>query len=250
MAIIIKSAKELETMRDAGRIVAETLALLARKVRPGVSTAELDELAYRHVKKRGAKPSFKGYRGFPASLCVSINEEVVHGVPSPERVLREGDIVSLDFGDIYQGFQGDAAITVPVGKVSPLAEELIQVTEAALMEGIRHARAGNRLSDVSSAIQTYVEASGFSVVRQYVGHGIGREMHEDPQVPNFGPAGMGPLLRPGMTIALEPMVNVGTWRTVVKEDKWTVVTEDGSLSAHFEHTIAVTTGEPEILTSC
>ena len=235
-------------MREAGQIVAETLALLARNARPGVSTAELDELAYRYVKKRGAKPSFKGYHGFPASLCVSINEEVVHGVPSPERVLREGDIVSLDFGDTYQGFQGDAAITVPVGKVSPLAEELIQVTEAALMEGIRQARAGNRLSDVSSAIQTYVEARGFSVVRQYVGHGIGREMHEDPQVPNFGPPGMGPLLRPGMTLALEPMVNVGTWRTAVKEDKWTVVTEDGSLSAHFEHTIAVTTGEPEILT--
>lgn len=248
MAIEIKTSEEIETMRQAGRIVAETLALLESKIRPGITTGELDALAYDNCVKKGAIPSFKGYNGFPASLCASINEEVVHGIPSPHRKLREGDIVSLDFGVIYQGLQGDAAITVGVGKIDPLAEKLIQVTREALYAGIDKARSKRRLSDISWAVQSYVEARGFSVVKQYVGHGIGRRMHEDPQIPNFGPPGRGPILQPGMVLALEPMVNVGTWKTVVKEDGWTVVTEDGALSAHFEHTVLVTKGAPDILT--
>lgn len=235
-------------MRQAGRIVAETLALLQQKIRPGITTAELDAAAESAAGRRGAIPSFKGYRGYPASLCVSINEEVVHGIPSPHRVLQEGDIVSLDYGVIYNGYHGDAAITVPVGKVSPVAQRLIEVTEGSLYAGIAQARAGNRLGDISWAVQAHVEAQGFSVVRQYVGHGIGRQMHEELQVPNFGPPRRGPLLRAGMTVALEPMVNVGGYLTTVLDDGWTVVTEDGSLSAHFEHTIAVREGDPEILT--
>jgi methionyl aminopeptidase len=248
VAIIIKSAAELALMREAGRIVALTLAALREAVRPGVSTAELDALAEEMASRHGAIPSFKGYNGFPAALCASINEEVVHGIPSRHRVLREGDIISLDFGVIYRGLQGDAAITVPVGEVSDVARRLIATTEQALAEGIKMARAGNRLSDISHAIQLCAESRGFSVVRQYVGHGIGRAMHEEPQIPNFGPPGRGPVLKPGMVLALEPMVNVGTFATTVKQDNWTVVTEDGSLSAHFEHTVAVTDGEPQVLT--
>jgi len=248
MPIIIKSPDELELMRQAGRIVAQVLALLKDKIKPGLSTADLDQIAYEFTLKKGAFPSFKGYRGFPASLCVSINEEVVHGIPHRERVLREGDIVALDFGAIYQGFQGDAAITVGVGRISPAAERLIRVTEGALWKGIEKARAGNRLTDISAAIQAYAESHGYSVVRQYVGHGIGRNMHEEPQVPNFGSPGRGPVLKPGMTLAIEPMINAGGWETTVQEDNWTVVTQDGGLSAHFEHTIAITTHEPEILT--
>lgn len=248
MAIIIKTPEEIALMREAGRIVASTLALLKTHIKPGVTTAELDAIAYDYCVKRGAIPSFKGYNGFPASICASINEEVVHGIPSPKRKLREGDIISIDFGVIYQGLQGDAAITVGVGTISALAAKLIKVTEEALYRGIQQARPKKHLGDISWAIQSYVEAQGFSVVRQYVGHGIGRSMHEDPQIPNFGPPGRGPVLRPGMVLALEPMVNAGTYRTRVKEDKWTVVTEDGSLSAHFEHTVAVTTSAPEILT--
>ena len=248
MGIIIKTSEEIAKMREAGRIVADTLVLLRSKIRPGMSTAELDEIAEKNSRKWGAIPSFKGYNGFPASLCVSINEEVVHGIPSPKRRLREGDIVSLDFGVIYKGLQGDAAITLGVGHLDPKARMLIAATEGALFEGIRQVRAGKHLSDVSWAIQSYVESRGFSVVRQYVGHGIGRNMHEEPQIPNFGPPGRGPVLRPGMVLALEPMVNAGGWRTTVKPDNWTVVTEDGSLSAHFEHTVAVTNGDPEILT--
>ena len=235
-------------MRKAGRIVAETLALLQQKIRPGITTAELDALAESAATRHGAVPSFKGYHGYPASLCVSINEEVVHGIPSPRRVLQEGEIVSLDYGVIFKGYHGDSAITVPVGKVSPVARRLIEVTEGALYAGIAQARAGRRLGDISWAIQSYVEGEGFSVVRQYVGHGIGRQMHEEPQVPNFGPPGRGRHLRPGTTLALEPMVNVGGYLTTVLDDDWTVATEDGSLSAHFEHTIAVTEGDPEILT--
>lgn len=235
-------------MREAGRIVALTLAALRAAVRPGVSTAELDALAEEMAHKHGAIPSFKGYRGYPASLCASINEEVVHGIPSPRRVLREGDIISLDFGAVYEGLQGDAAITVPVGRVSETARRLLSVTEQALAVGVAQTRANNRLSDIGHAIQTYVEGHGFSVVRQYVGHGIGRAMHEEPNVPNFGPPGRGPLLKPGMVLALEPMVNVGTYNTVVLDDNWTVVTEDGSLSAHFEHTVAVTPNGPAVLT--
>jgi len=235
-------------MREAGRIVALTLAALRETVRPGVSTAELNAVADEMARKHGAIPSFLGYNGFPASLCASINDEIVHGIPSPRRLLHEGDIVSLDFGAIYKGLQGDAAITVPVGEVSAEAQRLIAVTEASLYEGIKQAVAGNRLSDISAAVQRYAEGHGFSVVRQYVGHGIGRAMHEEPQVPNFGPPGRGPVLKPGMVLALEPMVNVGGYATRVLDDQWTVVTADGSLSAHFEHTVAITANGPEILT--
>lgn len=248
VGIVIKTAEELALMREAGRIVALTLAALRAAVRPGVSTAELNALAEEVAHKHGAVPSFKGYRGYPASLCASINEEVVHGIPSPRRVLHEGDIVSLDFGAIYRGLQGDGAITVPVGQVSEVAQRLLAVTEQALALGVAQTRPDNRLSDVGHAIQAYVEGQGFSVVRVYVGHGIGRAMHEEPNVPNFGPPSRGPLLKPGMVLALEPMVNVGTFNTVVLDDKWTVVTGDGSLSAHFEHTVAVTPNGPAVLT--
>lgn len=248
MPIIIKSPDELALMRQAGRIVAQVLALLRDNIKPGVTTADLDQIAYEVTLKQGAFPSFRGYRGFPASLCVSINEEVVHGIPNRERLLREGDIVALDFGAIYQGFQGDAAITVGVGRISRAAERLIGITEEALRKGIEKARAGNRLTDISAAIQAYAESQGYSVVRQYVGHGIGRNMHEEPQVPNFGSPGRGPVLKPGMTLAIEPMLNAGSCETTVREDTWTVVTQDGALSAHFEHTIAITAHEPEILT--
>ena len=247
MAIILKSDQEIAVMRQAGRIVAVTLEALARAIKPGMKTAELDVIAENEIRSRNGTPSFKGYHGFPASICVSINDEVVHGIPG-SRVVKEGDIVSLDVGAIFEGFQGDAALTVPVGKVSQQAEALLEATRGALMAGIAAAKAGARLGDVSSAIQEHVESRGFSVVREYVGHGIGREMHEEPQVPNFGAPGHGPLLQKGMTMALEPMVNVGDWRTKVDSNKWTVRTLDGSLSAHFEHTIAVTEGQAEILT--
>jgi methionyl aminopeptidase len=247
MAVIIKSASELALMRRAGGVVAATLAALAQYVRPGITTAELDQLAEATIRSLGGIPSFKGYRGFPASLCVSVNEEVVHGIPG-RRVLREGEIVSLDVGAIYQGLQGDAAITVPVGRVSAQMQNLMRVTQAALMAGIEAARAGNRLGDVSAAIQRVAEAAGYSVVREYGGHGVGRAMHEDPHIPNWGEPGTGMLLKPGMTIALEPMVNAGKHQVRVKADNWTVVTVDGLPSAHFEHTIAITEGEPEIMT--
>lgn len=245
--VIRKSARELALMREAGKIVALTQARLEEITKPGVTTAELDALAYETVTKLRATPSFLGYRGFPASLCVSINEELVHGIPG-RRVLEEGDIVSMDFGAICQGYHGDAAITVGVGKISKRAQELIDTTRGALEASIAQARKGRHLGDISWAIQSYAESRGFSVVRQYVGHGIGRDMHEDPQIPNHGQPGRGILLKPGMTFALEPMVNVGTYQTRVRDDNWTVVTEDDELSAHFEHTIAVTDGEPEILT--
>ena len=219
-----------------------------KRIEPGVMTEELDAIAARELSRYGATSSFKGYRGFPASLCVSVNEELVHGIPG-KRVLQEGDIVSFDFGAVYEGFHGDAALTVGVGRISPQAEELIKVTEGALREGIAAARTRAHLGDISAAIQSFVESRGLSVVREYVGHGIGRDMHEDPQIPNFGPPGQGPVLRKGMTLALEPMVNVGGWRTRVADDHWTVATADGSLSAHFEHTIAITDGEAEILTT-
>ncbi|MFC2048283.1 type I methionyl aminopeptidase, partial [Chloroflexota bacterium] len=200
------------------------------------------------LKKLGAKSSFKGYRGFPANLCVSVNEEIVHGIPG-KRVLREGDIVSLDFGAIFKGFHGDAAVTVGVGNISPEAEKLMEITEGALKEGIAAAQAGARLGDISAAIQYYAESRGYSVVREYTGHGIGWEMHEEPQIPNFGLPGQGPVLKKGMTLALEPMVNIGDWRTRVGDDHWVVFTADGGLSAHFEHTIAITDAEPEVLTT-
>ncbi len=245
--ITLKSPSELVRMREAGRIVAIVLDLLREKIAPGVTTGELDILAEETIRKYGAVPSFKGYRGYPAALCVSINEEVVHGIPG-SRVIQEGDIVSVDVGTIYKGFQGDAAITVAVGEVSPEACRLLEVTAGALEAGIAQCVAGNRLGDVSAAIQDYAESRGFSVIREYTGHGIGQQMHEDPQVPNFGEPGRGVILRSGMTFALEPMVAMGTWHTKVLDDGWTVVTLDGQLSAHFEHTVAVTDGQPEILT--
>jgi methionyl aminopeptidase len=248
MSIIIKSESEIAIMRQAGRIVATVLAILSKQVRPGMKTKELDVIAAREVERLGGKPSFKGYRGFPANLCVSVNDEIVHGIPG-ERVLRQGDIVSLDLGASFMGFQGDAAVTIGVGKISSLARGLVETTEGVLKAGIAAARPGARLGDVSATIQNYAESRGYSVVREYTGHGIGREMHEEPQIPNFGLPGTGPVLKKGMTLALEPMVNVGDWHTRVDDDHWTVLTADGSLSAHFEHTIAITDGEAEVLTS-
>ena len=247
MGIIIKSEEEIETMRQAGRIVATVLETLKSKVKPGIRTEELDVIAARETERLGAKPSFKGYHGYPANLCVSVNDEIVHGIPW-KRVLNKGDIVSLDFGAIFNGFQGDAAVTVGVGKVSKEAEQLIETTEGALKAGIEAGHIGGRMGDISAAIQQYAESRGYSVVREYTGHGIGREMHEEPQIPNFGLPGQGPVLRKGMVFALEPMVNIGGWHTRVGEDHWMVLTSDGSLSAHFEHTVAVTDGKLEVLT--
>jgi methionyl aminopeptidase len=244
----LKSKRELAIMREAGRIVALTLLELEDRIRPGMTTADLDLIAERMSNAMGAVPAFKGYNGFPASLCASVNDEIVHGIPSTNRVLQEGDIVSLDFGVIFQGYYGDAAITVAVGKISPEAQKLLTTTKESLNAAIRQAKSGNKLSDIGHAVQVYAEKNGYSVVRQYVGHGIGRQMHEPPQVPNFGPPHRGPLLRPGMVLAIEPMVNTGTEQTAVLGDQWTVVTKDGGLSAHFEHTVAVTSGEPQILT--
>ncbi len=235
-------------MRRAGRIVAIVLERLADSVAPGITTEELNRIAEEETKKNNAIPSFLGYKGFPASICASVNDEIVHGIPS-RRALKEGDIVSIDFGAVYNGFQGDAAITVAVGKVSAEAKKLMKATRQALNAGIVKARDGVHLGDVSAAIQKHVESKGFSVVREYVGHGIGRDMHEEPQIPNFGRVGRGPVLREGMTLAIEPMVNAGGWQTKLTDSGWTVVTADGSLSAHFEHTIAVTNGGAEILTA-
>jgi len=248
MSIIIKSDKEIAAMRQAGRVVATVLEVLKSQIRPGMKTKELDIIAARELERLGAKSAFKGYRGFPASLCVSVNDEIVHGIPG-ERVLQEGDIVSLDFGAIFMGFQGDAAVTVGLGKVSPEAKELMKIAEGALKAGISAAYPEATLGDISAAIQHYAESRGFSVVREYTGHGIGRQMHEEPQIPNFGLPGTGPVLRKGMTLALEPMVNAGDGRTRLASDGWTVLTADGSLSAHFEHTIAITEAEPEVLTA-
>jgi len=247
MGIIIKSAEELAIMRQAGKIVGSVLEILSHQVKPGMTTMELDIIAAREVAKLGAKPSFKGYHGFPATLCVSVNDEIVHGIPG-KRALREGDIVSLDFGAIFDGFQGDAAVTVGIGKMTPEAKRLMEATKGSLEAGIAAARPGATLGDISATIQDYAESRGYSVVREYTGHGIGREMHEDPQIPNFGLPGTGPVLKKGMALALEPMVNTGDWRTRLGNDHWTVLTADGSLSAHFEHTIAITDNKPEVLT--
>ncbi len=248
MSIIIKSDREIGIMQQAGKIVALVLGVLIRQLRPGMKTKELDMIAARELGRLGAKPSFKGYRGFPSNLCVSVNDEIVHGIPG-ERVLREGDVVSLDLGAIFMGFQGDAAVTVGVGEISPQARDLIQTTQAALNAGIAAACSGTRFGDISAAIQNCAESRGFSVVCEYTGHGIGQEMHEEPQIPNFGVPGSGPVLRKGMTLALEPMVNIGDWRTCLGDDHWTVLTADGSLSAHFEHTIAITDGRAKVLTA-
>jgi methionyl aminopeptidase len=248
MGISIKSDREIVAMREAGKIVATVLAILAKEVRPGLTTKELDVIAEREIKKMGGKPSFKGYRGYPANLCVSVNDEIVHGIPG-DRELKSGDIVSLDLGAIYRGYQGDAARTVGVGMMNMQSSALIQATEEALKEGIAKARDMNKLGDISAAVQQYAESKGFSVVREYTGHGIGKQMHEEPLVPNFGLPGTGITLKKGMTLAIEPMLNVGSWQTRLDTNQWTVRTADGSLSAHFENTILITDGEPEILTA-
>lgn len=249
--VSLKTKEEIEIMRSANRIVATVLERLRREVRPGISTGELDRIAEEMTLSLGARPAFKGYqvngRTFPRSVCISINEEVVHGIPSEERILKEGDLVGLDFGVVYKGFYGDAAVTVAVGKADEESQRLMQVTERALWAGIAEIRAGRRLGEVSAAIQSVVETAGFSVVREFVGHGIGRRLHEDPQVPNFGERGKGIQLREGMVLAIEPMVNAGTPRVRILEDGWTAVTADGRRSAHFEHSVAVTSGEPDVL---
>jgi len=247
--IVCRSAAELELMRDAGRLVGEVLTELAAAVAPGVSTADLDALAEKRILAAGAAPAFKGYHGYPATICASINEEVIHGIPSGRRVLQDGDIISIDVGAALGGYFGDSAVTLPVGKVSEKAATLLRVTEEALYKAIECARPGNRVSDVGHAVQQHVEQHGFSVVREFVGHGIGEQMHEEPQVPNYGEPGRGPRLSEGMVIAIEPMVNAGKAAVKVLADGWTAVTRDGSLSAHFEHTVAVTSGEPWILTA-
>jgi len=245
---IIKSAEEIAVMREAGKIVAIVLQKMSEAVKPGIKTWQLNDLAEKELGRwKGARASFKGYNGFPASICASVNDEIVHGIPDG-RVLKEGDIVSLDFGVIYKGFQGDAALTVGVGQVSPEAVRLMEVTRESLAQGIAAARDGGTLGDIGAAIQNYVEWKGYSVVREYSGHGIGRDMHEDPLVPNFGSKGVGLKLRKGMTLALEPMVNAGDWKTRQNVNGWTVHTADNSLSAHFEHTIAIRSGDAEILT--
>jgi methionyl aminopeptidase len=244
--IILKQPEEIEKLRDSNGIVAEILKELRLRVKPGITTGELDRLAEEMSRKRGAVPAFKGYKGFPFSLCTSVNSEVVHGMPS-DRVLVEGDIVSLDFGVFYRGYYGDAAITVPVGRVSEKAARLLRVTEGGLYDGIEQARAGNRLGDISAAVQRHVEAAGYSVVRDFVGHGIGRNLHEEPQIPNYGVKGRGIELKPGMVLAIEPMVNEGTYKVRVLQDGWTVTTEDGQLSAHFEHSVVIMENGPDIL---
>lgn len=247
--IILKSLDEIAKMRVAGRIVAAAIERLLPEVRPGITTRELDQVAERAIREAGAVPSFKGYRGFPASICTSLNEQVVHGIPGKRRA-REGDILKLDVGAIWEGYHADSAVSVFVGDApSDVAEKLVRVTEESLEAGIAALRPGARLSDVGHTVQQVVEGAGFSVVREYVGHGVGRALHEDPQVPNYGEAGRGPVVKPGLVVAIEPMVNVGDWRTNVLRDRWTVVTADGSLSAHFEHTIAVTGEGTEVLTA-
>ncbi len=243
--IIVKSPEEIAIMRQCGKILAAILDRLKMEIKPGIKTYQLASVMAQESQKRGVKPSFKNYRGFPANLCVSVNDEIVHGIPG-ERVLREGDIVSLDLGVNYNGFHTDVATTVGVGKISNEARNLIAVTEGSLRAGIAQAKCGAHAGDISAAIQNYVESRGFSVVREYTGHGVGRELHEEPQIPNFV-FNEGPILRQGMTLAIEPMVNAGDWHTRLAPDQWTVLTADGSLSAHFEHTIAITDGEAEIL---
>ena len=245
--IFIKNNQEIDLMRKAGKIVAETLLLVEEKVRPGITTAELDRIAEEFITKHGAKPAFKGLYGFPASLCISVNEQVVHGIPGGY-VLKDGDIISVDCGANINGFHGDAARTFGVGNISEEANKLINVTKESFFKGIEYAKVGNRLTDISHGIQSYVEASGFSVVRDFVGHGIGRVVHEDPEVPNYGRPGRGPKLVEGMALAIEPMVNVGSYKVKTLSDDWTVVTSDGSLSAHYENTIVILPDGPEILT--
>jgi len=246
--IIYKSSAELEVMRQSGRIVAQILGELEPLVRPGIRTRDLDLYAEKRTRELGAVPAFKGYRGYPASVCVSVNEEIIHGIPSG-RILQEGDIVSLDFGVLFESFYSDSALTVPVGRATEEAARLIASARKAFFKGLEQVREGNRLSDVSAAVQRSVEGDGFSVIRQFVGHGIGRALHEEPQIPNFGAPGRGPKLKPGMTLAIEPMIALGGWEVEVLEDGWTAVTKDRSLSAHYEHTVALTEAGPEILSA-
>jgi methionyl aminopeptidase len=245
--IVLKTEREIGYLRDAGKIVGQTLQELKKVIAPGVTTLELDRIADQYIRRAGAIPAFKGYCGFPANICTSINEQVVHGIPS-SRQLKNGDVVSIDIGTKLNRYYGDAAITVPVGDVDDEILKLLSVTEQALNKGIEQAVRGNRLSDISHAVQHHAESHGYGVVRDYVGHGIGQRMHEDPQIPNYGPPGRGPLLKSGMTLAIEPMINLGSPDVEVLTDDWTVVTADGKVSAHFEHTVAVTDGDPLILT--
>ena len=245
--IAIKNERELSVMRKACKITAAARALAGEMVKPGVSTREIDRAVHDFIVSQGAKPSFLNYHGFPASTCISVNSTVIHGIPG-NYILRDGDIVSVDVGAYYQGFHGDCAATFPCGTISPQAQRLIDVTKQSFFEGIRFAKKGYRVSDISHAIQTHVESNGFSVVRSFVGHGVGAQLHEEPEVPNFGQPGRGPRLLPGITLAIEPMVNVGTPDVTVLKDRWTTVTADGTLSAHYENTVLITDGEPEILT--
>jgi methionyl aminopeptidase len=246
--IVCKSAAELETMHGAGLIVWDVLKVLREAVKPGITTQDLEDLAARRTADHGVRPAFKGYRGYPCVLCASVNQEVVHGIPSPSRRLKEGDVISLDFGVEYKGYFGDAAVTVPVGKIASDSEKLLRVTRESLDRAIEKVRPGNRLGDVSAAVQKWVEQNGYSIVREFVGHGIGTKMHEEPNVPNYGEPGRGPRLEEGMVFAIEPMVNAGGPAVKVLADNWTAVTTDGSRSAHFEHTVAVTSNGPWILT--
>jgi len=246
--IELRNSEEIKALAESGRVVGEVLKRIKEFVRPGITTKDIDDLAMKCVKETGARPAFLGYRGYPAAVCVSVNSEVIHGIPSRKRVIKDGDIVSVDFGAELNGFYGDAAISVAAGTASKTAQKLMRITEEALYRGIEMAVPGNRLSDISSAIQRHVEENGFSVVRDFVGHGIGKKLHEDPPVPNFGKPGQGPLLEKGMVLAIEPMVNEKGWQVVMLDDEWTVVTADSGLSAHYEHTIAVTEKAPLILT--
>lgn len=246
--IPLKSEKDLDMMRKSGKILAKVMKKIQESVRSGITTLEIDRLAQSLIQEEDALPAFKGYKGFPACVCVSINEEIVHGIPGDRR-LKEGDILSLDLGINYKGYFSDAAITIGVGKISPKSKKLIEVTKKALSEGIKQARVDNRLSDISYAIQSYVEDRGFSVVRKFVGHGIGTQLHEEPEIPNFGLPHRGPVLKSGMVLAIEPMVNMGTWDSKILENGWTAVTTDGLASAHFEHTVAITNNGAEILTN-
>jgi len=243
----IKSASELEAMRKAGQVVARMIAAIKEAVEPGITTKQLDTVAAKELKRQGAKPAFLGYMGFPATICTSVNEQIVHGIPG-DRVLKEGDLVKVDVGAVVDGLYGDSAMTLPVGQVSAEAMRLIETTKNSLDAAIEVVKPGNRLGDIGAAVQEYAESRGYGVVREYVGHGIGRNLHEEPQIPNYGVAGRGALLHAGMVIAVEPMVNVGTWRTQALEDGWTVVTADGKLSAHFEHTMAIGEHGAEVLT--
>lgn len=246
--ITIKSAQEIETMREAGRVVAATIEVLMASIEPGMKTRDLDAIASREIKRLGALPAFKGYRGFPGTICVSLNQEIVHGIPG-DRVIKAGDLVSMDVGAVVSGYFSDSAVTVGVGEVTEEVERLIEATRVSLDMGIEQATVGNRVGDIGAAVQRYAEAQGYGVVREYVGHGVGRALHEEPSIPNYGDPNKGPLLRAGMVIAIEPMLNLGTWQTKAMDDGWTVETADGKLSAHYEHTLAITEEGPQVLTA-